>query len=115
MKSTSYNCGACEICNTPLQEKLIKQDFWIRDELIIVEDIPAGVCPQCGEKIVKAEVRRWVTELIKNSDRIAKAPRVSVSSSILIENNLPPILSPIGAIYCFCVSCDGPPEPWSYV
>ncbi|MEK7789304.1 MAG: YgiT-type zinc finger protein [Planctomycetota bacterium] len=78
MKSTSYDYGECEICNTPMQEKLIKQDFWIRDELIIIEDIPAGVCPQCGEKIVKAEVGRWVTELIKNSDRIAKAPRVSV-------------------------------------
>ena len=61
-----------------MQEKLIKQDFWIRDELIIIEDIPAGVCPQCGEKVVKAEVGRWVTALIKNSERIAKAPRVFV-------------------------------------
>lgn len=39
MKSTSYNYGVCEICNATLQEKLIKQDFWIRDELIIVGDI----------------------------------------------------------------------------
>ena len=43
-----------------------------------MEDVPAGVCPQCGEKVVKAEVGRWVTELIKNSERIAKTPRVSV-------------------------------------
>ena len=43
-----------------------------------MEDVPAGVCPQCGEKVVKAEVGRWVTELINNSERIAKAPRVSV-------------------------------------
>lgn len=78
MKSTSYNYGECEICNTPLQEKLIKQDFWIQDELIIIEDIPVGVCLQCGEKVVKAGVGRWVTELIKNSDRIVSVPRVSV-------------------------------------
>ena len=77
-KEPGYDYGECEICNTPMQEKLIKQDFWIRDELIIIEDIPAGVCPQCGEKVVKTEVGRWVTELINNSERIAKAPRVSV-------------------------------------
>ncbi|HHT9145572.1 MAG TPA: YgiT-type zinc finger protein [Candidatus Wunengus sp. YC61] len=33
--------------------------FWIRGELIVVEDVPAGVCPQCGEKVVNANVGRW--------------------------------------------------------
>ncbi len=77
-KAIEYDYGECEMCNTPMKEELIIQDFWIRGELVIVEDVPAGVCPQCGEKVVKAEVGRWVTELINNSERIAKAPRVSV-------------------------------------
>ncbi len=77
-KATKYDYGKCEICDTPMQEKLIKQDFWIRGELIVVEDVPAGVCPQCGEKIVKADVGRWITKLIENAERIAKAPRISV-------------------------------------
>ena len=77
-KAVSYNYGECEICNTPLQGKLIKQDFWIRKKLIVVEDVPAGVCPQCGEKVVKADVGRWILRLIENSDRIAKAPKISV-------------------------------------
>jgi YgiT-type zinc finger domain-containing protein len=66
-KTTEYDYGGCEMSNTPMQENLIKQDFWIRGELIVVEDVPAGVCPQCGEKVVKAEVGRCVTELINNS------------------------------------------------
>ena len=37
-----------------------------------------GVCPQCGEKVVKADVGRWLAKLIESSDRIAKAPRISV-------------------------------------
>ena len=77
-KIVNYNYGECEICNTPMQEKLIKQDFWIQGKLIIVEDIPAGVCPKCGEKVVKANVGRWILRLIENSDRIAKAPKISV-------------------------------------
>ncbi len=76
----SYNYGECEICDTPMEEKRIKQDFWIRGELIVVQDVPAGVCPQCGEKIVRADVGRWLAKLLENSDRIAKAPRISVPS-----------------------------------
>lgn len=33
--------------------------FWIRGELFVVENVPAGVCPQCGEEVVKANVGRW--------------------------------------------------------
>jgi len=45
--------------------------------LKLVKDVPAGVCPKCGEKVVKAEVGRWVLTLIENPDRIARAPRIS--------------------------------------
>ena len=43
-----------------------------------MEDVPAEVCPQCGEKVVKADAGRWITKLLENSERIAKAPRISV-------------------------------------
>lgn len=79
-KITKYNYGECEICNNPMKEKRIKQDFWIRGKLIVVENVPAGVCPQCGEKVVKADVGRWIAKLIENSKRIAKAPKISVPS-----------------------------------
>lgn len=79
-KTIGYDYGDCEICNTPMEERLINQDFWIRGELIVVESVPAGVCPQCGEKVVNSDVGRWLIRLIENSDRIAKAPRISVPS-----------------------------------
>lgn len=77
-KAAGYDYGKCEICNTSLQEKLIKQDFWIKGELIVVEDVPAGVCPRCGEKVVKAVVGKEIEKLIRSSERIAQAPRISV-------------------------------------
>ena len=77
-KEAEYDYGECEICNTPMQEKYIKQDFWIRGELIVVEDVPAGVCPQCGEKVVKANIGQRITRLLENSELIAKAPRITV-------------------------------------
>jgi len=77
-KKNNYTYGKCEICDTPLQEKFINQDFWINGQLIVVENVPAGVCPKCGEKVVKADVGQWIAELIRSSERIAKAPRISV-------------------------------------
>jgi len=75
-----YDYGKCEICDSHLEEKKINQDFWIRGELIVIQDVPAGGCPQCGEKVVKADVGQWLAELLESSDRIAKAPRISVPS-----------------------------------
>ncbi|OHB89948.1 MAG: hypothetical protein A3E19_00715 [Planctomycetes bacterium RIFCSPHIGHO2_12_FULL_52_36] len=77
-KIPGYDYGECEICDTPMQEKLVKQDFWVKGELIVVEGVPAGVCPQCGEKIVRASVGQWIDRLIKNSARIKKAAKISV-------------------------------------
>jgi len=77
-KKVNYNYGECEICNTPMEEEFIKQDFWIRGKLIVVEDVPAGVCPKCGEKVVKADVGHSILRLIESSERIAKAPKISV-------------------------------------
>lgn len=73
-----YNYGKCEICNTPLVEKNIKQDFWIKDKLVIIEKVPAGVCPQCGEKVVNAEVGEHIAELLKDNSRINTATTISV-------------------------------------
>ena len=52
--------------------------FWIRGELIIVEDMSAGICPRCGEKVVKANVGRWIAKLLENTERIVRVPRISV-------------------------------------
>jgi len=78
MKAQPYNYGECEICDTTMQEKRIKQDFWIRGQLIVIDDVPAGVCPNCGHKVVRADVGRSIAELIGNPERIAKAHRISV-------------------------------------
>ncbi|NUO80799.1 YgiT-type zinc finger protein [candidate division KSB1 bacterium] len=74
----SYDYGECEICDTPMQERLIKQDFWIQGQLVIVSQIPAGVCPQCGEKIVRAEIGRKISDLLSDKERIIRAPQISV-------------------------------------
>ena len=73
-----YNYGRCEICNTPLEEENIQQDFWIKNKLVVIEKVPAGVCPQCGAKVVNAEVGEHIDALLKDINRINRAPKISV-------------------------------------
>ena len=73
-----YDYGKCHVCDTLMVERNIQQDFWIKNKLIVIEEIPAGVCPQCGEKIVNAEVGEHIAKLIKDNHRIKEAPTISV-------------------------------------
>jgi YgiT-type zinc finger domain-containing protein len=61
-----------------MEERLIKQDFWVKDELLVVEDVPTGVCPQCGEKVVRAEVGQRLAALLADPHRAQQARRISV-------------------------------------
>ena len=61
-----------------MKEKRIKQGFWIKGRLILIENVPAGVCPQCGEKVVKADIGREVATLLEDSKRLRKARTISV-------------------------------------
>ena len=78
MPTQPYDYGVCDVCGTPMHEQTIKQDFWVRGELIVIDNVTAGVCPQCGAKVVQAEVGRHIAALLGNAERIATAPRMAV-------------------------------------
>ncbi len=84
-----YDYGECHTCGEHMEEKRIKQEFWIRNKLVVVENVPAGVCPQCGEKVLKADVGRWVTALLlENSKRLRKTRTISVPVFSFAEENV---------------------------
>ena len=73
-----HDYGECHTCGEQMEERCVKQEFWIKGKLIVIEGVPAGVCPQCGEKVVKADVGRWIAALIEDSKRLRKARTISV-------------------------------------
>jgi YgiT-type zinc finger domain-containing protein len=66
MSENNYDYGECRACGEQMVEQQIKQDFWIKGDLIVIEDVPAGICPQCGEKVVRADVGRQVAAMVAN-------------------------------------------------
>ncbi len=77
-KKAAYNYGKCHVCGEQMKEKRVNQDFWLKGKLIVIEFVPAGVCPQCGEKIVKADVGKQLATLIENLKRLPKRRTMNV-------------------------------------
>ena len=48
--------GRCHFCKGSLGEKKIGADFRWGEDLTVIEDVPAIVCSQCGEKYFEASV-----------------------------------------------------------
>ena len=76
--SCMYDYGECHVCGERMEEKRVKQEFWVKGKLIVIKDVPAGVCLQCGEKVVKADIGRWIAALLEDSKRLKKARTISV-------------------------------------
>ncbi len=73
-----YDYRKCHVCGEQMREQRVKQDFWVKGKLIVIESVPAGVCPQCGEKVVKADVGRHLASLIGDLPRLRSRKTISV-------------------------------------
>lgn len=86
MSKPTYDYGACHVCGEKMIARVIKQDFWIKGQLIVFENVPAGLCPQCGEKIVNAETGQQLAKMLAspenlNITRTMNVPVVSLKAA----------------------------------
>ena len=61
-----------------MEEREVKQEFWIKGKLIVIDGVPTGVCPRCGERIVKADVGQQLAKLLQRPSRSRQARMMSV-------------------------------------
>jgi YgiT-type zinc finger domain-containing protein len=54
----------CAFCKGELEERLIRYVSDFEGRVIIVENVPAGVCIQCGEKIIRPEVVERIQRVV---------------------------------------------------
>ena len=73
-----HGYGECHVCGARMEARNIHQGFWIKGKLVVIQDVPAGVCPQCGERAVMAEVGRIVSALLEDRKRRRKARTMTV-------------------------------------
>jgi YgiT-type zinc finger domain-containing protein len=68
----------CIYCGGTVDEKLGVLDYRYKGRLFIVENVTMGVCCQCGEKYLKADVARKIEALAKDENSITSTMSVPV-------------------------------------
>ena len=59
----------CPICGGELEETEVKEDIWVGEELLVIENVHARICENCGEKIVSYDEMRRVEGIIREFGR----------------------------------------------
>ncbi len=64
---------ACYFCKGKVVEQVTSVDFLWGDDLQIIENVPARICQQCGEKYFEAaSLRKW-SGWLKDQERLSVA------------------------------------------
>lgn len=66
------------LCKGTMEEKTISLDLRVDGELVVIENVPALVCSNCGEAVVTPEVGRKIEKLVRQTGTKTKARTISV-------------------------------------
>lgn len=68
----------CYFCKDSVIAQLTSVDFRWGDDLKIIEQVPAEVCEQCGEKYFQTQVYQDLERLVKNPSKVIRHRSVDV-------------------------------------
>jgi len=54
----------CAFCKSETEEQLIRYVQEFEGRVVIIENVPAEVCTQCGEKFIRPEVAEKIQRLV---------------------------------------------------
>ena len=81
LKQTNFWDGeTCEYCGGPIVEKMVTLHRTVKGRPVMIENVPAGVCTQCGTKHYAANVLKTVAESIHGRRKSEKEVLVPVYS-----------------------------------
>ena len=71
---------ACEYCGGPIVEKRVTLHRKVRRQYVLIENVPAGVCTQCGTRCYAANVLKTMEESLRGRRQAKRKVLVSVYS-----------------------------------
>jgi len=70
----------CFYCGGDVEERLMPREVRWQGRLFIFENVPMGVCIQCGEKVLKPDVAKAIDRTIHEQRKPIKTIQVPVYS-----------------------------------
>lgn len=70
----------CLVCHHDMKARRVTLDLRLGEELVVIEDVPATVCENCGERVFTPEVTRKVQTVAKERPGMVRTITVPVFS-----------------------------------
>jgi YgiT-type zinc finger domain-containing protein len=77
----------CSFCEGELEQRLVQHEYRWEGKLFVFEEVPAQVCPQCGEKYFEAKVVKAMEKAVLDQlkpKRILRVPVYSYTEMMLV-------------------------------
>jgi YgiT-type zinc finger domain-containing protein len=68
----------CYFCKGKVADQQITVDYRWGDTLVVIKDVPAGVCEQCGEKYLSSDVYKELERLAKSKSHFTGEMTVDI-------------------------------------
>ena len=63
----------CELCEGEMEQRRVLARFRYKGQTIYIEDVPAWVCPKCGEQYFDAPVYKRLERIAQQRERVQKS------------------------------------------
>ena len=70
----------CEYCKGPIREKKTDLSRRVKDKYVLIENVPTGVCTECGTRYYSANVLKTIEETVSGRRKATREVRVPVYS-----------------------------------
>lgn len=70
--------GDCSFCGGEVNNSKVELDYRYKGNLYIFQNVPAGLCCQCGEKYLTAKIAKEIERKIKTKEKWDKTITVPV-------------------------------------
>jgi YgiT-type zinc finger domain-containing protein len=68
----------CFYCGGSVEQRLMPRELRWEGQLFIIENVPMGVCTQCGEKFLMPEVAKGIDRIVQKKRKPTKTIQVPV-------------------------------------
>ena len=68
----------CDYCHGKTIRRLFKKHHWHDGRLYVVENVPAEICRQCGERYIHAKTLDAIDRLLRGDHPVKKKMQVEV-------------------------------------
>lgn len=78
--------NTCDLCNGELREDKTEFIARVRDELVVIKDVPAHICEKCKEAYFTPEISRKIDKIMREFHEGRLLMRPIAAGEIKLEN-----------------------------